>query len=108
MNSLLQKLIGSLFLILISITSYAKVYVYEVTTDTTRFQTASKLPPDAFLYYNGGKDIIKKLMIVQVYDDNKFKEALKDYKLEKANENRLLHKKPPDNNISTKPFIWWR
>ena len=107
MSSLVIKLIFSIFFVLIFTSVFAKVYVYEVVTDTKRFQTASKLEPKAYLYYNGGKDIIKKLMIVKVYADNEFKKALEDYKLENNNKD-LLPTTPPVNNISTGPFIWWR
>ena len=39
-----------ILLILLVKVAAARVYVYEVTTAATHFQTASKLPPDAFLY----------------------------------------------------------
>lgn len=87
--------------------SFASVYVYEVTTQTARFHTASKLPPDAFLYYNGGFDIIYDLQVVGVYPDKDMDKALKDYNLEKNNSN-MLPFKPLPKRIPRKPFYWWR
>lgn len=85
----------------------AKVYVYEVTTAATRFQTASKLSPDAFLYYNGGYDIIHNLKVLAVYADKDMDKALKDYNLEQNNSNSLIHT-PEPRNIPKKPYYWWR
>ena len=70
-----------ILLILLVQVAAARVYVYEVTPAATRFQTASKLPPDAFLYYNGGYDIIYDLKVVATYPDEKMVQAFKDYKL---------------------------
>lgn len=110
MNSFLKKIqgISLLFIIILSANlASAKVYVYEVTTQDTRFHTASKLAPDAFLYYNGGFDVIYNLQVVAVYDDKDMGKALKDYNLEKNNSNMLLHK-PVPKRIPRKPYYWWR
>lgn len=95
-----------LFVILVQVAA-ARVYVYEVTTAATRFQTASKLPPDAFLYYNGGYDVIYDLKVLATYPDEKMAQALKDYNLEKNNSNALIHN-PVPHNIPKKPYYWWR
>ena len=95
-----------LFVILVQVAA-ARVYVYEVTTAATRFQTASKLPPDAFLYYNGGYDVIYDLKVLATYPDEKMAQALKDYNLEKNNSNALIHN-PGPRNIPKKPYYWWR
>lgn len=95
-----------LFVILVQVAA-ARVYVYEVTTAATRFQTASKLPPDAFLYYNGGYDVIYDLKVLATYPDEKMAQALKDYNLEKNNSNALIHNSVP-RNIPKKPYYWWR
>lgn len=87
--------------------SFASVYIYEVTTQTSRFHTASKLPPDAFLYYNGGFDIIYNLQVVGVYPDKDMDKALKDYNLEENNSN-MLPFKPVPKRVPRKPFYWWR
>ena len=110
MNLLRQNLplkIALIFYLCLQICE-AKVFVYEVVTDNTRFQTVSKLNKKAFLFYNGGKDIIKKLTIVKVYDDSNYKRALKDYKLEKDNSNSLLPEKTSPVSYPSWPFIWWR
>jgi hypothetical protein len=110
MSSLHPKLQISFVLIffLICKICHAKVYVYEVVTDSTRFQTVSKLNKKAFLFYNGGKDIIKKLTILKVYADNNYKKALKDYKLEESNSKMLLPQKTPATSFRSWPFVWWR
>ncbi|MCX8083389.1 MAG: hypothetical protein N3C60_00485 [Calditerrivibrio sp.] len=90
-----------------AINSFGYIYVYEVTTSEKRFQTASKLSPDTFLFLNGGKDLILELKIVRVYADNDFKKALKDFKMEEDNAKILLPKKAPDDRFIN-PFIWWR
>lgn len=95
-----------LFVILVQVAA-ARVYVYEVTTAATRFQTASKLPPDAFLYYNGGYDVIYDLKVLATYPDEKMAQALKDYNLEENNSNTLIHN-PVPRNIPKKPYYWWR
>ena len=110
MNLLRQKTLIEIILIFnlfVSICN-AKVYVYEVITNTTRFQTVSKLNGKAFIFYNGGKDIIKKLTILKIYDDNNYKKALKDYKLEENNANILLPQKTSATAFPDWPFIWWR
>lgn len=87
--------------------AYGYVYVYEVTTSKTRFQTASKLSPATFWLINGGKDTIKDLKIVKVFSDRDFNKALKEFKLEEDNNNTLLPKNVP-NRPDNSPFIWWR
>lgn len=95
-----------MFLIL-PLASNAAVYVYEVETDSSSFHTASKLPPDAFLTFNGGEDIIYRLKVVKVYPNKDFKQAIKDYNLEDKNVRYLPH-------VSTKhttprrAYYWWR
>lgn len=96
-----------ILLVLMVEVAAARVYIYEVTTAATRFQTASKLPPDAFLYYNGGHDVIYDLKVVATYPDEKMAQALKDYNLEKNNSNALIHN-PVPRNIPKKPYYWWR
>ncbi len=97
----------AILLILLVQAAAARVYVYEVTTAATRFYTASKLPPDAFLYYNGGHDVIYDLKVVATYPDEQMDKALKDYNLEKNNSNTLIHN-PVPRNIPRKPYYWWR
>lgn len=100
--------ISVLVIVLLSVRSaWATVYVYEVTTESTRFQTASKLPPDAFLLYNGGYDIIYDLKILATYADKDMAQAMKDYNLEKNNSNNLIHN-PVPRNIPRKPYYWYR
>lgn len=101
------SLITFIFLIILVQVAAARVYVYEVTTAATRFQTASKLPPDAFLYYNGGYDVVYDLKVLATYPDEKMAQALKDYNLEKNNSNPLIHN-PVPRNIPKKPYYWWR
>ncbi len=101
------SLITCIFLVILVQVAAARVYVYEVTTAATRFQTASKLPPDAFLYYNGGYDVVYDLKVLATYPDEKMAQALKDYNLEKNNSNSLNHN-PVPRNIPKKPYYWWR
>ncbi len=96
-----------IFLLCLSGKVEAKVYIYEVTTASTRFQTASKLPPDAFLIYNGGHDVIYDLKVVAVYADKDMAQALKDFNLEENNNNNLLFT-PVPRNVPKKPYYWWR
>lgn len=96
-----------ILLILLVQVAAARIYIYEVTTAATRFQTASKLPPDAFLYYNGGHDVIYNLKVLATYSDDKMAQALKDYNLEENNSNTLVHS-PVPRNIPKKPYYWWR
>lgn len=96
-----------ILLILLVQVAAARVYIYEVTTAATLFQTASKMPPDAFLYYNGGHDIIYDLKVIATYPDEKMAQALKDYNLENNNSNSLIHN-PVPRNIPKKPYYWWR
>ncbi len=99
--------ISFLFIILLFQEAIAWVYIYEVTTATRRFQTASKLQPDTFLYYNGGYDIIHDLKIIAIYPNDKMAQALKDYNLEENNSNDLIFN-PVAPNIPQKPYYWWR
>lgn len=101
------SLITCIFLVILVQVAAARVYIYEVTTAATRFQTASKLPPDAFLYYNGGYDVVYDLKVLATYPDEKMAQALKDYNLEKNNSNPLNHN-PVPRNIPKKPYYWWR
>ncbi len=96
-----------IIIILFSEAVEARVYVYEVTTASTRFQTVSKLPPDAFLQYNGGHDVIYDLKVVAVYADKDMAQAMKDFQLEEDNKNILLFS-PIPRNVPKKPFYWWR
>lgn len=84
------------------------MYVYEVITAQTTFQTASKLQPDAFFYYNGGEDIIISLKVLDVYPDDNFTQALRDYGLENKNVRYLPHLDVPKDNITRRPYYWWR
>ncbi|MDR0454446.1 MAG: hypothetical protein LBH05_06520 [Deferribacteraceae bacterium] len=87
----------------------AAVFVYEVETLQTTFNTASKLPPDAFLMYNGGEDIIRRLKVVEVYADKDFEQALRNYSLGNKNVRFLQHKPESDNfTIPRRPYYWWR
>jgi hypothetical protein len=87
--------------------AFSAVYIYEVITTSRRFQTASMLGPKAFLYYNGGTDIIKSLKVVQKYPGNDFNKAVEDYKLGNANYRSLLYEEPPAGSNYIR-FIWWR
>lgn len=111
MNFYLKRVLTYSLVILITIlyseVVEARVYVYEVTTASTRFQTVSKLPPDAFLQYNGGHDVIYDLKIVAVYADKDMAQAMKDFQLEEDNKNILLFS-PIPRNVPKKPFYWWR
>jgi hypothetical protein len=86
----------------------AFVYVYEVVTQETTFQTASKLQPDAFLMYNGGEDVILKLTVLKVYADKEFDKALEDYGLQSKNLRYMPHEVYKSDNHSRVPFYWWR
>jgi hypothetical protein len=98
------------FLFFLSPSVKAYVYVYEVVTKDTTFQTASKLPPDAFLMYNGGEDVIFKLTVLKVYADNEFDKALEDYGLQSKNVRFLPHdtNAGSTDNRTRVPFYWWR
>jgi hypothetical protein len=91
----------------ISFNVYADIYVYEVVTQTRRFQTASKMLPNAFLRYNGGSDVIYELIIVDKIKGDNFEEAAKTYKLGENNYRDLSPKasKRPDD---FRRFNWWR
>ncbi|MEF3254362.1 MAG: hypothetical protein K6348_02160 [Deferribacterales bacterium] len=97
-------LIVNLFLL---VDGYSYVYVYEVVTKDTRFQTASKLLPNTFWLSNGGRDVIKELKVVKVYADKDYEKALKDFKLGDENSNKLLQKNSPSRYYN-EPYIWWR
>ena len=109
MNLFLKKiLIISVVLVLfLSEIAYGTVYIYEVTTATKRFQTASKLQPDAFRMYHGGYDIIYELKLVTTYKDEDMRQAMRDYKLEKNNSNVLIFNAVP-RNVPRLPYYWWR
>jgi hypothetical protein len=108
MSCLPRKLLISLAaLVLFTGQALSAVYIYEVTTVSRRFQTASMLGPRAYLFHNGGSDIIKNLKIVQKYSGNDFNKALEEYQLGKSNYRPLLYETPPaDSNYIR--FIWWR
>ena len=111
MNCWRRKLISAAVVLLLIFPHYsiAAVFVYEVETLWTTFNTASKLPPDAFLMYNGGEDVIRRLKVVEVYADKDLEQALRDFNLENKNVRYLPHKPDPDNNsIPRRPYYWWR
>ena len=97
------------FLVIVSGTSEAKVYVYEVVTAETTFHTASKLMPKDFLMYNGGRDIILRLKLLRTYNDKDFEQAVRDFGLEDKNVRFLPHQRinnsAPDKRRS---YNWWR
>jgi hypothetical protein len=97
------------FIFFIPSSGDAYVYVYEVVTRETTFQTASKLQPDAFLMYNGGEDVILKLTILKIYADKEFNQALEDYGLQSGNVRFMPHQTIENgDNRSRVPFYWWR
>lgn len=104
----LWRILTSVSLILaISSTVYADIYIYEVVTETRRFQTASKMLPTAFVRYYGGSDVIYELTVVDKIKGDNFDEAAKKYKLGDNNYRDLspkAAKRPNDFNR----FIWWR
>ncbi|MDR2870071.1 MAG: hypothetical protein LBV04_06455 [Deferribacteraceae bacterium] len=83
------------------------VYVYEVVTAQTSFQTASKLEPAAFLKYNGGEDYIHSLKVLKTYDNKNYDQALRDYELQNGNVRFIPHT-PVERNIERRPYYWWR
>ncbi|MDR2883986.1 MAG: hypothetical protein LBV09_02640 [Deferribacteraceae bacterium] len=97
-----------LAILLLPAVSNAAVYVYEVVTEESTFNTASKLPPDAFLMYNGGEDIIYQLKLVQVYPSNQLEQAIRDYNLEEQNVSSLPRTTIDNRTIRRRPFYWWR
>lgn len=111
MNLYLKRVLTFSLVIIITLCLFerveARVYVYEVTTTSTRFQTVSKLPPDAFLLYNGGHDVIYDLKVVAVYADKDMAQAMKDFQLEENNSNKLIFT-PIPRNVPKKPYYWWR
>ena len=109
MGLYLKKIfIVSILLVLQSGMVAAYVYVYDVTTYNKRFNTISKLPPDAYVMNNGGKDFIKQLKVIKIYKNDEFKKALEDFNLGQSNSKALPYKYPDDNNTRSTPFIWWR
>lgn len=106
--NLWKKFIFSiLFLFIVARPLYAVVFVYEVTTLEKRFITASKKSFFTFRDMNGGKDYIKRLKVLAIYDDNEMKKAKKDFNLGEKNYRELLQENIFDNNTSH-PYIWWR
>lgn len=106
-KTLLALVLLTIFLLFAN-TLQARVYVYEVKTATNTFTTASKLQPDAFLYYNGGFDVIYSLKILAIYKDKDMAQAMRDFNLEKNNSNQFNHIKPDNHSIPKKPYYWWR
>ena len=97
------------FFIIPPLSGAAYVFVYEVETKDTTFQTVSKLHPDSFLMYNGGEDIILRLTILKIYADKEFNQALEDYGLQSNNMRYMPHKADAGgDNRSRVPFYWWR
>ncbi|MDR2401776.1 MAG: hypothetical protein LBD73_09030 [Deferribacteraceae bacterium] len=95
--------------VFISPSGGAHVYVYEVVTKDTTFQTASKLHPDSFLMYNGGEDVILRLTVLKIYADKEFEQALEDYGLQSKNVRYMPHEaNAGSDNRSRVPFYWWR
>ncbi len=106
-KTLSRSLYITVFL-LISTSVYSMVYVYEVTTKTTRFQTVSRLQPDAFMQYNGGPDIIYRLEVLGIYPNRDYDKVMRDYGfIDSKNDNQLLYKNVP-KFIPYKPYYWWR
>jgi hypothetical protein len=79
-----------------------------VVADNKTIITASRLSIDAFVMYNGGKDIIKKIKIIDIYVDKDFKKAIDDYELKPANFREVPYEQTNDNSSNYVPFIWWR
>lgn len=92
---------------LFSGSSLAKIYVYEVVTETRRFQTASKKEPPAFYRYYGGSDTIYSLTVVDIIAGDDFESAAKKYKLNDNNFRDLSPKHAPLPNDFHR-FIWWK
>ena len=109
MNYYPKVLIASFFFIFLCIEAgHSYIFIYKITTDNKTFITASHLSTDTFLIYNGGKDIVKKIKILDIYDDKDFSKAVNDYNLKPANVREVPHEKAKDNNTDIAPFIWWR
>lgn len=103
-----KKLILSiLFFIVVARPLYAVIFVYEVTTVEKRFITASKKSFFTFRDMNGGKDYIKRLKVLGIYDDNETEKAIKDFNLGSNNYKELLPENIFDNSTNP-PYIWWR
>jgi hypothetical protein len=58
--------------------------------------------------YNGGRDIIKKIKVLDIYDDKDFSKAVDDYELRPDNAREVQHDNKTDNSTPFRPFIWWR
>lgn len=85
----------------------AKIYLYEVVTATRRFQTASKMEPQAFLRYYGGSDVIYSLKVVDTLPGNDFNEAITKFKLTDKNVRELNPQAVKRTNDFSR-FVWWR
>lgn len=105
--SLWRILASASLIIAISSVSYADIYIYEVVTETRRFQTASKMLPKSFLKYYGGSDVIYELIIVDKVKGDNFEAAAKKYKLGDKNLRDLSPKaaKRPNNYPR---HVWWK
>jgi hypothetical protein len=79
-----------------------------VTVDNGTFLTISKTSIDAYLLYNGGRDIIKNIKIIDIYADKDFNKAIEDYRVGPNNVKKVPSKENEDNNSYYAPFIWWR
>lgn len=109
MSYYLKVLIASIILLFIyEGIACPYTFVYKVFTDNKTFITASHLSIDAFFMYNGGRDIIKKIKILDIYDDKDFSKAIDDYELRPSNFREVPHENANDNNTNFAPFIWWR
>ena len=105
--SLWRTLLALSILLIICRTASAKIYIYEVVTETRRYQTASKMQPSAFYRYHGGNDTIYQLKVVDTLAGDDFENAAKKYKLSDNNFRDLspqAAKRPND----FKRFIWWK
>ena len=108
-NCYLKVLTASFLFVLLNVdVIYPYVFIYKVVSDNKTFITASKLSVDAFVMYNGGKDIIKKIKILDIYVDRDFSKAIEDYELKPANVREVPYEQTSDNNTDYAPFIWWR
>lgn len=85
----------------------AKIYIYEVVTETRRFQTASKKSPSAFYRYYGGSDTIYSLTVVDTIAGDDFENAAKKYRLDENNYRDLSPKHAVRPN-DFRRFIWWK
>ncbi len=104
-------LLVALLVALLTFTTAARgdIYVYEVNTVEKRYITVSQLLPDAYLYYNGGDDIIAEIKVLKTYPNGNgnYQKAMSDYNIQGNNYGPL----PPQDaqhNLSFRPYIWWR